>query len=116
MTVVTVFGASGYVGSNLIPELLKSDYVVRAVARNKEVLESRFWTGVELFEADVLTSSSLASSLEGTDIAVYLIHSMSAGSEFEELDRVAALNFAKEAELHNDKRIIYLGGIQPPDE
>ena len=116
MTVVTVFGASGYVGSNLIPELLKSDYVVRAVARNKEVLESRFWTGVELFEADVLNSSSLASSLEGTDIAVYLIHSMSAGSEFEELDRVAALNFAKEAELHNVKRIIYLGGIQPPDE
>lgn len=43
MTTVTVFGASGYIGSNLIPELLKYGYTVRAVARNKEVLGLLYW-------------------------------------------------------------------------
>jgi uncharacterized protein YbjT (DUF2867 family) len=41
---------------------------------------------------------------------------MSVGTKFEELDRTAALNFSKEAENQNVGRIIYLGGIQPPDE
>ena len=116
MAVVTVFGASGYIGSNLIPELLKVGHKVRAVARNKEILSGRSWLGVDLFEADLLDSATLSAPLQGTDIAVYLVHSMAAGSKFQNLDRTAALNFSKEAEKHGVSRIIYLGGIQPPDE
>ena len=36
-----VFGASGYIGSNLVPALVAAGYRVRASARNVEVLEAR---------------------------------------------------------------------------
>ena len=49
-----VFGASGYIGSNLVPELLRIGRRVRATARNIEVLEGRGWAGVELARADAL--------------------------------------------------------------
>ena len=116
MSVVTVFGASGYVGSNLVPELIAAGHSVRAVARSREILNAREWRGVELYEADVLDKESLHESLTDCDIAIYLIHSMGAGKNFEHLDRVAADNFSKAAADNHVSRIIYLGGIQPSDE
>ena len=43
-----VFGASGYIGSNLVPFLQKEGVRVRAAARNIDVLQARDWHGVEL--------------------------------------------------------------------
>ena len=43
-----VFGASGYIGTNLVEFLLADGRPVRATARNIEVLEGRGWQGVEL--------------------------------------------------------------------
>ena len=94
MAVVTVFGASGYIGSNLIPQLIQAGHTVRAVARNKQTLEGRPWPDVQLFAGDVLDISSLDSPLSGTDVAIYLVHSMGSGKSFEQLDRKAAENFA----------------------
>ena len=110
MSVVTVFGASGYVGSNLVPELVAAGHSVRAVARSREILNAREWRGVELYEADVLDKESLHESLTDCDIAIYLIHSMGAGKNFEHLDRVAADNFSKAAADNHVSRIIYIVG------
>ncbi len=46
-----VFGASGYVGTNLVPYLRQQGHRVRAAARSIEVLEARNWADVELVEA-----------------------------------------------------------------
>ena len=55
-----VFGASGYVGTNLVPALLAAGAGrVRAAARNRKVLEARPWEGVELVEADALEPDTL---------------------------------------------------------
>ena len=43
-----VFGASGYVGSNLVPYLVEAGWRVRAAARSRAVLEARDWQGVDL--------------------------------------------------------------------
>ena len=40
---VLVFGASGYIGSNLVPRLIAEGLRVRAAARNSKVLEARQW-------------------------------------------------------------------------
>jgi uncharacterized protein YbjT (DUF2867 family) len=60
--VTVVFGASGYVGSNLVPQLIAAGRRVRAVARQSRVLEGRDWQGVELVEADALNPDTLATA------------------------------------------------------
>jgi uncharacterized protein YbjT (DUF2867 family) len=109
-----VFGASGYVGTNLVPALLASgNGSVRAAARNRKVLEAQPWEGVEVVEADALKPDTLTTALAGIDIAYYLVHSMAAGKDFGRLDLEAADNFARAAAAAGVKRIVYLGGLVP---
>lgn len=49
--------------------------------------------------------------MEGVDAAYYLIHWMGASGAFDELDRIAASNFANAAGAAGVRRIIYLGGL-----
>ncbi len=110
---VVVFGATGYVGSNLVPRLLAEGARVRAVGRQRRVLEARGWTGVEIVEADALDSATLDAALAGASTAYYLVHSMAAGRDFGRLDREAAANFAQAAARAGVQRIVYLGGLVP---
>ena len=113
MPIELVFGASGYVGSNLVPYLLARGRRVRATSRNPAVLEARAWDGAEIMRADALDPASLDKALEGVDTAHYLVHSMAAGKEFPALDVEAARNFADAAARHGVRRIVYLGGLVP---
>ncbi len=113
---ILVVGASGYIGSHLVPRLARRGHRVRAAARNRASLEARRWEGVECVSADVLRPDTLDSALEETDVAYYLVHSMGSGSDFPRLDREAARNFRRAAERAGVRRIIYLGGLQPPGE
>ncbi len=113
MTRVLVFGATGYVGTHLVPSLVARGLTVRAAARRYSALEARGWPGVELIQADALAADSLGPALQGIDVAYYLVHSMAAGSDFPRLDRAAAENFRDAAARAGVKRIVYLGGLQP---
>ncbi len=108
-----VFGASGYIGSYLVSELLKQPCRVRASSRNAQVLRAREWSNVEIVEADALKPASLEKALDGVDVAYYLVHSMMAGKDFAQVDLNAAENFARVAEKNKVKQIIYLGGLVP---
>ena len=111
---VLVLGASGYVGTHLVPRLAERGYRVRAASRRREALEARGWDGVEIVEANALDVVELERALEGIDVAYYLVHSMAAGRHFAHLDREAADRFRMTAERAGVRRIIYLGGLQPP--
>lgn len=110
-----VFGASGYIGSNLVPKLLSRDIAVRAVSRQMQALKARHWKNVELVEADALETDTLKQALLNVDTAYYLVHSMAAGRNFSRIDLKAAANFAVAAESAGVRRIIYLGGLVPED-
>ena len=111
--VTLVFGASGYIGSNLVPFLSARGKHVRAVSRNLTVLEGREWRGVACAAADALDPDSLAPVLENVHTAYYLVHSMAAGASFGELDLQAAANFRDAAARAQVQRIVYLGGLIP---
>ena len=108
-----VVGASGYIGTNLVPRLVERGMRVRAVARSPEVLAARGWVDVELATADVLMPDTLAAALRDVDIAYYLVHCMRAGDDFEAIERAGAENFARAAARAGVERIVYLGGLIP---
>lgn len=110
---ICVLGASGYIGSHLVPRLLGADHEVVAVSRNARVLEGRGWTGATLVEADVLKPETLTKALRDCDAVYYLVHSMGEGKGFARRDKQAARNVAAAAAKARVKRIVYLGGLQP---
>jgi len=119
---VLLTGASGYVGSRLLPNLQAADLEVRAMARRPESLAlPRQANGAvtEVVAGDVVENRGLDAALEGIDVAYYMIHSMGRGSgptsEFAARDRIAASNFATAAKRAGVQRVIYLGGLGPTD-
>jgi uncharacterized protein YbjT (DUF2867 family) len=112
---VLVFGASGYIGSNLVPHLCARGHRVRASARNRKVIEGRLWEQVDCVCADALRPETLPAVLAGVDTAYYLVHSMAAGHDFGRLDLEAAANFRDAAAAAGVRRIVYLGGLIPED-
>lgn len=109
---ILVTGANGYIGGQLIPELLHRGYDVRIMVRNKSSDYLDRWPGVEIAKADALEPIGLSNALEGIHTAYYLIHSLLLGKKtFEKTDLQAALNFRIAAEKQGVKRIIYLSGL-----
>jgi uncharacterized protein YbjT (DUF2867 family) len=109
-----VFGATGTVGTNLVPALVRAGWRVRAAARNRAALEARFGPEVHTVTADALRPDTLQAALKGVDTAYYLVHSMAAGRDFGRLDVTAAGHFADAAGQAAVRRIVYLGGLVPP--
>lgn len=112
---VLVFGASGYIGTNLVPRLMAEGLPLRVCARSRRVLEAREWQGVEIVEADALRPETLGPALADVDLAYYLVHSMGSGRDFGQRDLAAARNFAAAAAAAGVRSIVYLGGLVPDD-
>ncbi len=113
---VLVTGATGYIGGRLVPRLLRDGHRVRVFVRSRASAMSRPWAEqVEIAAGDALDRESLLDALEGVDTAYYLIHSMSSGSDFHDLDIQAARNFGSAAREAGVESIIYLGGLGKSD-
>ena len=109
---VLVTGASGYIGGRLLRRLeAEGRHRVRCLTRRPAALAARTAAETEVFAGDVLEPGSIAQAMRGVHTAYYLVHSMGASGNFEELDRVAASNFATAAERAGVGRIVYLGGL-----
>ncbi len=113
---ILVTGATGYIGGRLVPHLLREDHHVRVLVRSRTRALSRPWADqVEIAVGDALDYESLREAMDGVVTAYYLIHSMSSGSDFHDLDIRAARSFGQAAEEAGAKSIIYLGGLGKSD-
>jgi len=106
-----VVGATGYVGSRLVPELLAAGHIVRAAARTPAKLaEAPWYDRVELATVDVTDAGRIAAAASGQDVLYYLVHSLH-HRDFVERDRAAARAVADAAREAGVRRVVYLGGI-----
>ncbi|MEU4241940.1 SDR family oxidoreductase [Actinoplanes sp. NPDC026619] len=109
-----VTGATGYIGGRLAPRLLNEGHAVRCLSRSAARLRDAPWADrVEIAEGDLTSYESLRGALDDVDVAYFLVHSLGR-RDFEELDRRAAENFATACREAGVRRIVYLGGPEPP--
>jgi len=111
---VFVAGATGYVGGRLVPLLLARGYTVVAAARSPGKLSARPWgahPNLRIFQADATDQASLVEAMRGCGAAFYLVHSMGAGGDFAQADRLAASNMAQAAHAAGVGRVLYLSGL-----
>ena len=115
---VLVVGATGFVGSRLVRELIKKNIKLRLLVRDPAKVDAMkdFGGDIELVQGDLLSGKGLVDSLRGIGSAYYLVHSMGGRSilrntEYAERDKLAARNFMAAADSEDLKRLIYLGAL-----
>ena len=111
-----VTGATGYVGGNVVKQLLDDGWRVRILCRSSAKARKRSWGDeVEIVEGDATERSDVARALKGADCAWYLLHSMDGGSGFADAEAEMARQFGEVAAEQGVGRIVYLGGLHPTD-
>ncbi|MDO9457034.1 NAD(P)H-binding protein [Nocardioides sp.] len=110
---VLVTGATGYVGSRLVPSLLSAGHDVVVSARDTGGLDRFAWADrVERRHLDVEDTVSVHLAVRDLDAVFYLVHSMGAG-EFLKRDRDAAESLVAACDYAGTGRIVYLSGLVP---
>lgn len=113
---VLVTGATGYIGSRLIPGLLDRGHQVVATARDTDALSAYAWGDqVERRHLDVEDTVSVHLAIRDVDAVIYLVHSMAAG-DFVKRDREAAEYVAAACTYAGVGRVVYLSGLVPDGE
>ena len=116
---VLVLGATGYVGSRVVPALLEAGHTVVAACSSRP-RPSRFSWGEDVSweQCDVTSRSAVDRALEGVDAVLYLVHSLDVRG-FVERDRIGA-TVVRDAVHHSRvTRLVYLSGLVPdvpPDQ
>lgn len=115
---IVIAGASGYIGTAIMPRLLAQfpHASITAIARGqRESSDPRInWRSCDLFSL-----KSLEQALPvRVDLAIYLVHSMGPTAHldqgsFADYDLILADNFARAIQNTGIKQLIYLGGLIP---
>jgi len=109
---IAILGAPGCVGRTITKKFLdSSQYKITASYRMEEEIPRDIQNDRLIWkQVDLLNPSSAENFLQGSEILIYLIHSLGA-KNFEQLD-VKLANAAGKAARHvGIKKILYLGGI-----
>ena len=112
---VLVTGATGYVGSRVVPTLLAEGHEVVAATRGGDIDAFAWSDQVSVATFDMEDTDSVLAATTGVDAVVYLVHAMDS-EDFVAKDREAADRMAYACETNGVSRIVYLSGIVPDEE
>jgi uncharacterized protein YbjT (DUF2867 family) len=116
---ILVLGATGYVGSRVVPALLDAGHEVVAASSSVPDPDRFAWgRDVEWVKCDVTDEMAVRAAVQQVDGICYLVHSLNVRG-FADRDRAGA-DVVRDAVLDSDvRRIVYLSGLVPdasPDE
>jgi uncharacterized protein YbjT (DUF2867 family) len=109
---VVVTGATGHIGSRLVPELVRDGRSVRGLSRSEQDAVD----GVVWALGDVADRAALDAALTGAEAAYYLVHGLADTADLEDTEREGARTFAAAAKAAGVGRVVYLGGLAHGDD
>ncbi len=110
---ILVLGATGYVGSRVVPALLEAGHEVVAASSSVAAPERFSWgEDVEWRRTDVMDEKAVAEAMADVEGVCYLVHSLSSRS-FVERDRRGAEIVRDAVPASGVRRIVYLSGLVP---
>ncbi|KAH8827418.1 hypothetical protein DL96DRAFT_1249449 [Flagelloscypha sp. PMI_526] len=118
-TRVLVSGASGFLGTHIVNQLLSSGYNVRALARGSKValLKAAYADAgerVEVFEINDISRDNFPEVFEGIDALIHSASPLAGKGEPEALINAAVegtLNIVRQAEKGGVKKVVITGSI-----
>ena len=112
---IFITGATGYIGSRLIPILLGSGHEVTALAREQS--RHKLPPGCAVAIADALNGDSYAAAVRGADTFIHLVGvshpSPSKAQEFLNVDQRSAEQAIQVARQNGIEHFVYLSVAQP---
>lgn len=113
---ILVTGITGAIGAQLAPLLQAAGHDVSGLARDPTRAVTAAQHGITVHRGDAVSGEGLAAALDEVEVAYYLIHSMEPNADgFAARDRTAALVFRDAARAAGVRRVVYLGGLVPPE-
>jgi uncharacterized protein YbjT (DUF2867 family) len=115
-----ITGANGFLGQSILSSL-SDDYQIKALCRSMPKQENqKSEKEVKWVQCDLFNLKQTEEALQGVDVLLYLVHSMTKGnrfsqSQFEDLDLIIADNVARAAKKNHLKQIIFVTGIIPDE-
>ena len=112
---ILILGASGYIGSQLIPQLLDQGHNVVAAARQINYLHARTQPhpNLTIMYLDLEDREATRRAFIDIDTVYFLVHGMASGEDFIEYELSLAENVRAALQTSNVKHVIYLSAIQP---
>lgn len=110
---ILVLGATGYVGSRVVPALLDAGHHVVAASSSPPAPQRFAWgDAVDWVRCDVTEPEAVRLALTDVDAVCYLVHSLDLRS-FEDRDRRGAEVLRDAVADSGVRRIVYLSGLVP---
>ena len=108
---ILVIGALGTIGRHLVPQLVAQGHQVSISSRCPE--KPNPWPNLTCprFTLDLLDVYSISKALDGIELIYYMMHGMSDGELYSEVEQQAARNLVSAVQGTQVKRIIYLGSL-----
>jgi predicted dehydrogenase/nucleoside-diphosphate-sugar epimerase len=113
---ILVTGATGYLGSVVVRQLVKEGYYVRALTRELSHTELLERLGVELIYGDIRNQSSVMEAAKSMDIVIHMAAALQGSPEFM-LDCAVkgTQNVAEAAQACKLERVVYISSMSVYD-
>ncbi|HBZ67424.1 MAG TPA: NAD-dependent dehydratase [Bacteroidales bacterium] len=110
MQKVLLAGATGYLGSYILKELINQGYQTRVIVRNPDRIKESRHDLVEIFNAEITQPGSIVNCCNNVDtvISTVGITRQKDGLTYMDVDFQANLNILKEAQKSGVKKFIYI--------